>query len=55
MAEVYKVTLAVTVTKASDGSTIQADEVYFTDQTFSKMVSKANQFYELVAKLQKEK
>ena len=51
----YKVTLRILVYKAPAEEVIVSEEFYFSDITFSKMANVADEFYELIAKLQKIK
>jgi len=55
MAEVYKVALGIAVLKGTAEEVIVSEEFYFSGITFSKMANVADEFYELIAKLQKIK
>ena len=55
MAEVYRVTLGIAVEKGKPEEVIVSEEYFFSDITFSKMANVADEFYELIAKLQKIK
>ena len=55
MAEVYKVTLRIVVRKSAPEDVIVEEEFYFSDISFSKMANVSDEFYELIAKLQKVK
>lgn len=52
---VYKVSLGITVSKTSPEEVIVTETFYFSDITFSKMANVSDEFYELIAKLQKLK
>ena len=51
----YKVTLGILVYKGPAEEVIVSEDFYFSDITFSKMANVADEFYELIAKLQKLK
>ena len=55
MSEVYKVSLGIRVLKGTAEEAVVIEEFYLSDITFSKMVNVADEFYELIAKLQKLK
>ena len=55
MAEGYKVTLRILVYRGQAEEVIVTEEYFFSDITFSKMANVADEFYELIAKLQKIK
>ena len=55
MPETYKVALKIVVNKVATGDVIVEEEYYFSDITFSKMANVSDEFYELIAKLQKLK
>jgi len=55
MAEVYKVALGIMVLKGKAEEDIVREEYFFPDISFSKMANVADEFYELIAKLQKIK
>ena len=55
MANDHNVTLKITVSKGSPETLIVMEEAAFTSLTFAKMSHISAEFYDLVAKLQKEK
>jgi len=55
MAETYEVTLAIEVVEEKTRKVIAEEKFYFSEQTFAKMANIADQFYELITKLQKAK
>lgn len=55
MAEIYDIVLAIKVIKASNKEAIVDEESYFNSQSFAKMANLADEFYELITKLQKIK
>ena len=55
MGEVYGVSLGILVLKGTTEEVVIKEEYFFPDITFSKMANVANEFYELIAKLQKVK
>lgn len=55
MAEGYKVSLRILVYKGPNEEVIVTEEYFFSDISFSKMANVADEFYELIAKLQKVK
>ena len=55
MPEIYKVSLGIEVLKGEKEEVIVTEEYFFQDITFSKMANVADEFYELIAKLQKER
>ncbi|MDP2366524.1 MAG: hypothetical protein Q8M94_22445 [Ignavibacteria bacterium] len=55
MAETYDIRLAITVIKSSDKEAIVDEETYFNSQSFARLANLADEFYELIAKLQKIK
>lgn len=55
MAEIYHIRLFIGVMKDSTREDITAEEFYFNDKSFSKMVNLADEFFQLVEKLQKLK
>ena len=55
MAEIYKVALGIAVLKGKAEEVIVSEEYFFSDITFSKMANVSDEFYELIAKLQKVK
>ena len=55
MADVYKVSLRIVVHKGSPEDVMVEETFYFSDIPFSKMANVSDEFYELIAKLQKIK
>jgi len=55
MAETYKAILAIQVTKEKTAEVVAEESFFFSEQTFAKMTNIADQFYELISKLQKVK
>ena len=55
MADVYKITLGIVVTKGPAEGVMVAEDYFFNDLTFSKMANISDEFYELITKLQKLK
>ena len=55
MAETYSVIMAIRVIKDSSQETIVDEENHFNSQSFSRLANLADEFYELIAKLQKIK
>lgn len=55
MSDSYSIKLSIEVTKESDGTKVVSETNMYTTQPFAQMVSKADQFYALLAKLLKEK
>ena len=55
MAETYDVVLAIRVLKASSKEALVDEEMFFNGQTFGRMANLADEFYELIAKMQKLK
>lgn len=55
MAEIYKVALGIVVLKGAKGEEIVSEEFFFSDISFAKMANVSDEFYELIAKLQKLK
>ena len=55
MAETYDITLAIKVIKTSDREPIVDEETFFNNQSFARLANLADEFYELIAKLQKIK
>jgi len=51
----YKATLRILVYKGPAEEVIVTEEYFFSDITFSRMANVADEFYELIAKLQKLK
>ena len=55
MADVYKVSLGIVVSKSPTEEVIVIEDYFFQNLTFSKMANISDEFYELIAKLQKVK
>lgn len=55
MANVYSISLKITVNKTEPNDLVQAQEITFPDETFARMTHLSAEFYDLIAKLQKEK
>ena len=55
MAETYGVTLSVQVLKTSNKEVVVDESYMFNDQSFAKMANLSDEFYDLIAKLQKLK
>jgi len=55
MAGDYAVSLRITVNKGEPQTTIQVEEAIFRDMSFAEMTHISSEFYELIAKLRKEK
>jgi len=55
MAEAYTVTIAISVSKGPPESLVTTEQFTFTNITFAKMTKISSEFYDLIAKLQKEK
>ena len=55
MAEAYNIFLSIAVVKESTQAAEVEEEYRFNNQSFAKMANLADEFYELVAKLQKLK
>lgn len=55
MPEEYTVSLRLTVTKATPPNAVVTEESSFASVSFAKMTHLSSEFYDLVAKLEKEK
>ena len=55
MSEKYRVGLRILVFKVEPEEMVVTEEYTFSDITFSKMANVSDEFYELIAKLQKVK
>ena len=55
MADVYKITMGIVVSKSPAETLLVAEDFYFNDLTFSKMANISDEFFELITKLQKLK
>lgn len=55
MADDYEVGLRITVNKGEPRTLVVMEELNFPNMSFAKMTKVSSEFYELVAKLQKEK
>jgi hypothetical protein len=55
MASVYNISLKITVNKTDPETLVQTEETTFPNETFARMTHLSAEFYDLIAKLQKEK
>ena len=55
MADNYNVTLRIAVTKGKPETMVNSEETDFPGITFARMTHLSSEFYDLVAKLKKEK